>query len=59
MGSFDDAIAAYEKGLTVEPGLAMLTNGLADAKAAYSLARDARTRRCTPPGWWAVPRKEV
>ena len=34
MGSFDDAIAAYEKGLTVEPGLAMLTNGLADAKAA-------------------------
>jgi stress-induced-phosphoprotein 1 len=32
MGRFDDAIAAYEKGLDVEPGLAMLTKGLDDAK---------------------------
>jgi stress-induced-phosphoprotein 1 len=32
MGQFDAAIAAYEKGLAVEPGLAMLTNGLEDAK---------------------------
>ena len=33
LGRFDEAIAAYEKGLDVEPGLAMLTNGLAEAKA--------------------------
>jgi len=32
MGRFDQAIAAYEKGLDVEPGLAMLTKGLEDAK---------------------------
>ena len=32
MGRFDDAIAAYEMGLKAEPGLAMLTNGLEDAK---------------------------
>jgi hypothetical protein len=32
LGQYDAAIAAYEKGLTVEPGLAMLTKGLADAK---------------------------
>jgi len=38
-GKFDDAIAAYEKGLGVEPGLAMLTKGLEDAKAEAS--RDA------------------
>jgi len=31
-GNFDQAIAAYEKGLDVEPGLAMLTKGLEDAK---------------------------
>ena len=30
---YDGAIAAYEKGLAVEPGLAMLTKGLEDAKA--------------------------
>ena len=27
LGRFDQAIAAYEKGLDVEPGLAMLTKG--------------------------------
>jgi len=32
LGRFDAAIAAYEKGLDVEPGLAMLTKGLDDAK---------------------------
>lgn len=32
LGRFDQAIAAYEKGLDVEPGLAMLTKGLEDAK---------------------------
>ena len=32
LGRFDQAIAAYEKGLDVEPGLAMLTKGLDDAK---------------------------
>lgn len=32
LGRFDQAIAAYEKGLDVEPGLAMLTSGLNDAK---------------------------
>jgi len=32
MGRFDDAIAAYEKGLDVEPGLAMNVKGLEDAK---------------------------
>ena len=31
-GRFDKAIAAYEEGLKIEPNLAMLTNGLADAK---------------------------
>ena len=34
MGKYADAIGAYEDGLKVEPGLAMLTNGLADAKRA-------------------------
>ena len=29
---FDEAIGAYQKGLDVEPGLAMLTKGLEDAK---------------------------
>jgi stress-induced-phosphoprotein 1 len=33
MGRFDDAVAAYEAGLKVEPGLAMLVKGLDDAKA--------------------------
>ena len=33
LGRFDEAIAAYEKGLDVEPGLTMLTNGLSEAKA--------------------------
>jgi len=32
LGRFDQAIAAYEKGLDVEPALAMLTKGLDDAK---------------------------
>ena len=32
LGRLDAAIAAYEKGLDVEPGLAMLTKGLDDAK---------------------------
>jgi len=32
LGRFDQAVAAYEKGLDVEPGLAMLTKGLEDAK---------------------------
>jgi len=32
LGRFEHAIGAYEKGLDIEPGLAMLTNGLADAK---------------------------
>ncbi len=32
LGRYDAAIGAYEKGLDVEPGLAMLTKGLADAK---------------------------
>lgn len=32
MGRFDEAVKAYEDGLKIEPGLAMLTNGLADAK---------------------------
>ena len=32
LGNFDAAVAAYEKGLDVEPGLAMLTKGLEDAK---------------------------
>ena len=32
LGRFDQAIAAYEKGLDVEPGLSMLTKGLEDAK---------------------------
>ena len=32
LGRFDAAIEAYEKGLDVEPGLAMLTKGLEDAK---------------------------
>jgi tetratricopeptide (TPR) repeat protein len=36
LGRFDEAIAAYEKGLDVEPGLAMLTNGLAEAKTEAS-----------------------
>ena len=31
-GQFDQAIAAYEEGLKIDPALAMLTNGLADAK---------------------------
>ena len=34
MGKYADAIGAYEDGLKIEPGLAMLTNGLADAKRA-------------------------
>ena len=33
MGRFDDAVAAYEAGLKVEPGLAMLVKGRDDAKA--------------------------
>ena len=33
-GQFDKAIAAYEEGLKIDPALAMLTNGLADAKKA-------------------------
>ena len=33
-GQFDKAIAAYEDGLKIDPALAMLTNGLADAKKA-------------------------
>ena len=33
MGRFADAVAAYEAGLKVEPGLAMLVKGLDDAKA--------------------------
>jgi len=33
LGRYEAAIGAYEKGLDVEPGLAMLTKGLADAKA--------------------------
>ena len=32
MGKFDDAVAAYEAGLKVEPGLGMLTKGLEDVK---------------------------
>mmetsp|Transcript_20597 Transcript_20597/g.50670 ORF Transcript_20597/g.50670 Transcript_20597/m.50670 type:complete len:556 (-) Transcript_20597:396-2063(-) len=36
MANYDAAIAAYEKGLTMEPGLSMLTKGLEDAKAAGS-----------------------
>jgi len=36
MSQFDSAVAAYEKGLEIEPGLAMLTKGLEDAKAAGS-----------------------
>jgi len=32
MGRLDEAVAAYEKGLQVEPGLGMLTKGLEDAK---------------------------
>ena len=36
MGQFEDAIKAYQEGLQVEPGLAMLTNGLADAKKELS-----------------------
>uniref|UniRef100_A0A7S0J1D4 STI1 domain-containing protein n=1 Tax=Calcidiscus leptoporus TaxID=127549 RepID=A0A7S0J1D4_9EUKA len=31
-GAFDEAVTAYQAGLKVEPGLAMLTNGLEDAK---------------------------
>jgi len=32
MGQYESAIKAYEEGLKIEPGLAMLTNGLADAR---------------------------
>jgi len=39
LGSFEDAIKAYEEGLEKEPSLSMLTNGLADAKR--ELERDS------------------
>jgi len=32
MGRYAEAVGAYEDGLKIEPGLAMLTNGLQDAK---------------------------
>ena len=41
LGRFDQAIAAYEKGLDVEPGLAMLTRG---AMPACCYARALRPR---------------
>mmetsp|Transcript_3252 Transcript_3252/g.5469 ORF Transcript_3252/g.5469 Transcript_3252/m.5469 type:complete len:557 (-) Transcript_3252:445-2115(-) len=40
MGRFDAAIAAYEEGLKVEPGLAMLTKGLDEAKREASKVSD-------------------
>ena len=40
IGDFESAVTAYEKGLTIEPALAMLTKGLEDAKAAGSRGGD-------------------
>jgi len=41
LGRFDQAIAAYEKGLDVEPGLAMLTMGLEHATRAAAREKGA------------------
>mmetsp|Transcript_45486 Transcript_45486/g.142289 ORF Transcript_45486/g.142289 Transcript_45486/m.142289 type:complete len:559 (-) Transcript_45486:125-1801(-) len=40
LGRYNDAIAAYESGLGHEPGLAMLTNGMAEAKAEMEASQD-------------------
>jgi stress-induced-phosphoprotein 1 len=40
MGRLNDALAAYEAGLKHEPGLAMLTTGLAEVKAEMEAERD-------------------
>jgi len=40
LGQFDSAVEAYDKGLEVEPGLAMLVKGLDDAKREMSRSAD-------------------
>jgi len=41
MGDLDSAVEAYKKGLEVEPGLPMLTNGLKDVEAEMAASGDS------------------